>query len=233
MTIINSIYEAHHGSFLTVGITGSVAVGKSTLAAELAQGLNELGLIARVISTDDFLKSNQELEAEGRFDQKGFPISYHLDELTSLIQNFKAGHLQKTINKYSQTLADIIPGKKETIDRPDVLIIEGVVALQLPTEFLDQTIFVEAKISDIKDWYLQRNFLATVKASQEPESWRYQYKNMPIQEFYQLAMDIWEKTNQANYDNYIAPTRSLADWILILNQYHQIVDTIAGPRKNN
>ncbi|CAK1228208.1 Panthothenate kinase (CoaA) [Fructobacillus tropaeoli] len=231
--LVEKIYEAHHGSFLTVGMTGSVAVGKSTLAAELAQGLQKKGLVATVISTDDFLKTNQVLKDEGIFDQKGFPQSYYLQDLVQLIGNFKAGMKNQVINRYSQTWADIVPGEKQEISRPDILIIEGVVALQLPAENLDQTVFVEADMNDIKDWYLERNFLATVKASNQPQSWRYQYKDMAIKDFYDLALSVWEKTNQVNYDRYIQKTRADADLILQLDRYHHPVSLTMGSRSQN
>lgn len=70
--LVEKIYQAHQGSFLTVGITGSVSVGKSTLAENLAHDLEKRGLTVTVVSTDDFLKTNQELQDDGLFDQKVF-----------------------------------------------------------------------------------------------------------------------------------------------------------------
>lgn len=226
--LVEKIYQAHQGSFLTVGITGSVSVGKSTLAENLAHDLEKRGLTVTVVSTDDFLKTNQELQDDGLFDQKGFPVTYHLDQLGAVIEAFRQGEQQQAIPKYSQTLADIVPNEVTQITRPDVLIIEGVVALQLPSVLLDQTIFVEAKITDIKDWYIERMFLATAKASQEPSSWRYQYREMPVADLYALAMEVWEQTNQANYDRFILPTKNKAGWLLKLDRYHQVVDIQAN-----
>ncbi|MBS9336623.1 type I pantothenate kinase [Fructobacillus papyrifericola] len=228
--VIERLKKSQTGAFFTVGITGSVAVGKSTLAERLASGLEAVGYRVAVLSTDAFLKSNRQLHEEGIFDEKGFPKSYDLEGVEKLIKAFAAGEkIQKTAS-YSQTLADIVPGKEMFVNRPDILILEGVVALQLPSDLLDATFFIEADMADVKDWYLERNLLATVKSVNEPASWRAQYADMPLVDFYRLAMSVWEKTNQKNYVDYIVKTKAKADWVLNLDHYHQLVAVEAGKR---
>ncbi|MDF7637534.1 type I pantothenate kinase [Leuconostocaceae bacterium ESL0958] len=230
MTLAQKIYEAHQGSFLTVGLTGSVAVGKSTQAAYLAADLRQRGLTATVVSTDDFLRSNASLQAAGIFHEKGFPQSYRLAALADFIRNFQAGQAVQTIGQYSQTLADIDKAAQQAVARPDVLIIEGVVALQLPTELLDQTVFLEADLTDIKNWYLQRNMLATVQSAEQADSWRQQYLDYSLRDFAATALAIWAETNQANYDRYILPSREQADWVLSLDSHHRVQALRPGPR---
>ncbi|MBS9338688.1 type I pantothenate kinase [Fructobacillus sp. M2-14] len=229
--LIEEVKKAHQGAFFTLAITGSVSAGKSTLAEMIAVPLEGAGLKTAIVSTDDFLKSNDRLHQEGIFEQKGFPVSYDLEKLSSFIENYQNGMEQQTLAEYSQNMADIIPEKTKTVEKPDVLILEGVVALQLDPTLLDLTVFLEADMKHVKDWYLQRNLMATVKSVDKPDSWRNQYVNLSLADFYKVAMDVWEKTNQKNYDDFILPSRKQADWVLSLDYYHQPQNLTVGPRR--
>ncbi|MCO0832114.1 type I pantothenate kinase [Fructobacillus sp. W13] len=228
--LVEEVKKAHQGAFFTLAITGSVSVGKSTLAEMLAVQLEETGLKTAIVSTDDFLKNNARLHEEGIFEQKGFPVSYDLEKLSSFIENFQDGVEKQSLAAYSQNMADIVDGQEKTVEKPDVLLLEGVVALQLDSSLLDLTVFLEADINHIKDWYLQRNLLATVKSVDEPKSWRNQYVNLSLVDFYNVAMDVWEKTNQKNYDEYILPSKKQADWVLTFDYFHQPDNLTVGPR---
>src|SRR5690242_5005963 len=59
-----------------LGLAGGVAVGKSTLARFIAEGLAAADLPVQVVATDGFLKPNAELEAAGLGMKKGFPQTY-------------------------------------------------------------------------------------------------------------------------------------------------------------
>ena len=96
-TLVQAIQQRYQGDFMTVGITGSVAVGKSTFAANLAEAL---AVNVAVVSTDDFLMSNATLMAHGLFNQKGFPQTYGLDKMAQMIAAFKAGQSTVTIPLY-------------------------------------------------------------------------------------------------------------------------------------
>ncbi len=61
-----------------VGVAGSVAVGKSTIARLLRELMSRWPGTPRVelVTTDGFLYPNAELERRGLMDRKGFPESY-------------------------------------------------------------------------------------------------------------------------------------------------------------
>src|SRR5690606_997721 len=76
-----------------IGIAGSVAVGKSTLARILQ------ALLARwpnhpqvdLVTTDGFLHPNRILIERGILDRKGFPESYDTRALLGLLRDVKSG----------------------------------------------------------------------------------------------------------------------------------------------
>ena len=87
----NLIKSKYFAPFMVIGSTGSVAVGKSTFAHDLADKLSQQNIKTTVISTDDFLMSNDELHERGLFDQKGFPQTTHvlgIQEILNLFCNF-------------------------------------------------------------------------------------------------------------------------------------------------
>ncbi|WP_294973917.1 type I pantothenate kinase [uncultured Leuconostoc sp.] len=215
--LVQKINQKYQNEFMTIAIAGPVSVGKSTFAKQLASLLVQQ---ATVISTDDFLMPNNVLMNKNLFNQKGFPQTYDLEELEHVIRRFKSGDASLQIPCYTQELADIHPKEKQTIKKPEILIIEGVVALQL--QQTDFKIYLDADLSDIKSWYLTRTLEMTALSKNDPTSWRYQYAQMPIGEFSNLVMTIWDETNQVNLDRYILPTKQHADALVMLDDNHDV-----------
>ncbi|KMO55588.1 pantothenate kinase, partial [Lacticaseibacillus rhamnosus] len=116
-----------HTPFI-IGIAGSVAVGKSTTARLLQLLLSRAYPDKRVqqITTDGFLYPNAELERRGILDRKGFPESYDMELLIHFMNNVKNASGVVRAPKYSHQIYDIVPNEYEVIDRPDILIVEGI-----------------------------------------------------------------------------------------------------------
>src|SRR5436190_17538443 len=93
---------------LLVGIAGGVAVGKSTLARAIADGLADTPV--QVVATDGFLKPNAALEAAGLGMKKGFPETYDTEALHSFLSDLKAGR-RAAMPIYSHVTYDIVPGE--------------------------------------------------------------------------------------------------------------------------
>jgi type I pantothenate kinase len=135
-----------------IGVAGSVAVGKSTVA-RLLQAL--LALPRRLsgaggaggpggsesaplpehprvelVTTDGFLLPKAELERRGLMSRKGFPESYDRRALTRFVADVKAGKPEVTGPVYSHLIYDIVPDETLTVRRPDILIVEGLNVLQ-------------------------------------------------------------------------------------------------------
>ena len=76
-----------------IGIAGSVAVGKSTIARIMQALLGRWPDHPRVdlVTTDGFLFPNATLEARGLMARKGFPESYDVRALMDFLAELKAG----------------------------------------------------------------------------------------------------------------------------------------------
>ncbi len=115
-----------------IGVAGSVAVGKSTTARVLQALLARWPNVPKVdlLTTDGFLFPNAILEREGLMDRKGFPESYDLPALLRFLSDIKAGRRPVRAPVYSHLVYDVIPNQWVEIDRPDILVVEGLNVLQ-------------------------------------------------------------------------------------------------------
>lgn len=110
-----------------IGVAGSVAVGKSTIARVLE------ALLARwphhpkvdLVTTDGFLYPNAVLEERGLMERKGFPESYNRTALLDFVSRAAAGEEHLEIPVYSHIRYDIVQDETRVISRPDILIVEG------------------------------------------------------------------------------------------------------------
>src|SRR4030081_1824915 len=141
-----------------IGVAGSVAVGKSTTARVLQALLARWSPRPKVdlVTTDGFLFPNAVLERQGLMQKKGFPESYDLPTLLAFLSDIKAGRRPVRAPVYSHLAADVVPNQWIEIDRPDILIVEGVNVLQtgrLPrdgkavpggSDFFDFSVYIDA-----------------------------------------------------------------------------------------
>ena len=153
-----------------IGVTGSVAVGKSTTSRLLKTLLERINPEYRIyiVSTDNFLKNNARLREENLMERKGFPESYDMQNLISFLVDAKSGTSLLEIPVYSHLKYDVLQEKQEIIN-PDILILEGLNILQIDhsrtanqiyvSDFLDFSIFIDANVGFIKQWFIERFFL--------------------------------------------------------------------------
>lgn len=219
-----------------IGIAGSVACGKSTTARVLA------ALLARwpdhphveLISTDGFLLPNKVLEERGLMDRKGFPESFNTKALLAFLAEVKAGTPNVEAPVYSHFAYDILPDKKTVIDRPDILIVEGLNVLQparLPksgsgipfvSDFFDFSIYIDANSTDIENWYIQRFWRLRDTAFRDPAAYFHKYAQLEDEEANNTARRIWQTINLKNLEENILPTRQRADLILKKAKTHAV-----------
>ena len=222
-----------------MGLAGSVAVGKSTTGRVLEALLARWPNHPRVdlIGTDGFLLSNKTLEERGLMDRKGFPESYNQSGLLDFLAKVKAGERNIVAPVYSHFHYDVIPGETNIIDRPDILIVEGLNVLQtgkpprdgkaIPyvSDYFDFSIYMDADEEVLRTWYIDRFFTLRETAFQDPRSYFHRYGSLSDIETRQTANRIWETINLLNLRENVLPTRQRADLILHKGADH-IIDAV-------
>src|SRR6516165_2088449 len=219
-----------------IGVGGSVAVGKSTTARVLQALLARWPNVPKVdlLTTDGFLFPNAVLEREGLMDKKGFPESYDLPALLRFLSDIKAGRRPVRAPVYSHLVYDVIPNEWVEINRPDILIVEGLNVLQagrLPkdgkaipfvSDFFDFSVYLDADEADLVTWYVTRFLTLRGTAFADPKSYFHRYAKLSDQEAIATATSIWTRINLLNLHENILPTRQRADLILKKGESHQI-----------
>lgn len=215
-----------------IGVAGSVAVGKSTVARLLKALLSRWEGTPKVslITTDGFLLPNAELGARNLMARKGFPESYDRGALLNFVSEIKSGKPKVKAPVYSHLEYDIIEGEYITVEQPDVLIIEGLNVLQTPekdqalalSDFFDFKIYVDADASDIKKWYLDRFQKLRLGAFTDPKSYFHRYAEMKFEDALATAEGFWDNINLPNLLENIEPTRSRATLVLRKGANHAV-----------
>jgi len=223
-----------------IGVAGSVAVGKSTTARVLQALLARWSPRPKVdlVTTDGFLFPNAALERQGLMQKKGFPESYDLPLLLSFLSDIKAGRTPVRAPVYSHLTYDIVPNKWIEVSQPDILIVEGVNVLQtgrLPrdgkavpvvSDFFDFSVYIDAEEPVLRDWYVKRFLTLRDTAFHDPRSYFHRYALLSDDEAVATAIAIWERTNLANLEDNILPTRPRATLILKKGADH-VVEQVA------
>ena len=219
-----------------IGVAGSVAVGKSTVSRLLQELLRRAPGSPKVdlITTDGFLYPNAELERRGIAEKKGFPESYDRRALLQFVMDVKSGEQRVEAPVYSHHVYDIVEGEKIVVERPDILIIEGLNVLQparveadgrpglAVSDFFDFSVFVDAEESDIKEWFLARFLTLQRTAFQDEHSFFRRYAELSDDEAREMGSKVWEAINGPNLRQNIAPTRERATAILVKDETHAI-----------
>jgi type I pantothenate kinase len=208
------------GRTYVVGIAGAVASGKSTLAAEVRDVL--VPLEVDVVSTDGFLFDNATLQSRGLMTRKGFPESYDNERLTRFVLDVRAGSGPVAAPVYSHEVYDVLAGARQVVDRPDVLIVEGVNALSALAPVLDLRVYVDATDADLESWYVRRFFDLTDQARDDPTSFFASFATMPSDAVEDMARSVWRSVNVPNLREHIAPSRALADCVITKNHDHTV-----------
>jgi type I pantothenate kinase len=216
---------------LLFGISGAVGIGKSTTAAILARELGGLGVSSEIVATDGFLLPTAELSRLGLGMRKGFPESYEHVLLAEILRRLHAGEADVAVPMYSHEIYDRLPGPGRQLAAADVVIIEGVNALQPPiVEWLDVALYLEADEDDLRRWFADRFVALCAQAAAEPTapSFYLAFAGMGEDEQRGLADTTWEHINGVNLRDHIGPSRANATHVLRKAGDHSVV-TLARP----
>lgn len=219
-----------------VGVAGSVAAGKSTTARVLQALLARWPNMPKVdlVTTDGFLYPNAVLERDRLLERKGFPESYDLPALLRFLYDIKAGRRPVQAPVYSHLIYDVVPHQWIEIDRPDILIVEGLNVLQtsrLPrdgkaipfvSDFFDFSVYLDAGEDVLMQWYVDRFLALRETAFRDPKSYFHRYAQLSDSDAIATATSIWKRINLVNLHENILPTRQRADLILTKQKNHTV-----------
>lgn len=219
-----------------IGVAGSVAVGKSTTSRVLQHLLARAPERRQValVTTDGFLYPNDVLEARGLMSRKGFPESYDTTALVQFLSDLKAGRPDLRVPVYSHTVYDVIDDEFQIVDRPEIVIVEGLNVLQVPptsgtrhpsvfvSDFFDFSIYVDADEADVEEWYLQRFLTLVETARDDPDAFFHRFAGFAEAEAEAFAREIWAFINRPNLHENVLPTRDRADLVLEKDSDHAI-----------
>jgi type I pantothenate kinase len=216
-----------------IGVAGSVAVGKSTFARILQ------ALLARwpdhpnvgLVTTDGFLYPNKVLEDRGLMARKGFPESYDTRRLLSFMRDVKSGAEVVRAPVYSHVIYDVLEDEEVVIQRPDIIILEGLNVLQVTSlanefvsDYFDISIYIDADEPDILGWFISRFMKLRESVFKDPNSFFRHYAMLSDEEAVATATAIWTDINGRNLKENILPTRERASLILHKSADHRVTN---------
>ena len=204
-----------------VAVTGSVAVGKSAAAAALASAVatDTARTPVSVVCTDGFLYPNRVLAERGLLERKGFPESFDLDALVRFVTTVRDRAPEARAPVYSHSTYDIVDGAAQVVERPSVLILEG---LPFPEEHVDFTVYVDAATDDIEHWYVQRFCRLCADATSDESSFFRLFRDYSTEQATAFARQVWASINLVNLEEHILPTRDTSDVILEKGPDHAV-----------
>jgi type I pantothenate kinase len=222
-----------------IGVAGSVAVGKSTTARILQALLQRWPSSPKVdlVTTDGFLYPNAVLAERGIMERKGFPESYDRPRFVQFLADIKSGKANVKAPVYSHLVYDVVDGSEVTIDRPHILVVEGLNILQpgeLPkdgkpilfaSDFIDFSVYIDADTDDLEDWFMERFFRLRETAFKDPTSFFRRFAEMSEAEAGEFGRMVWRTINLPNLEQNVLPTRGRADLVLKKGKSH-LIETV-------
>jgi type I pantothenate kinase len=211
---------------LLFGISGGVAVGKSTTAELISGHLREVGCSVAHLATDAFLLSNEDLGRAGLTMRKGFPESYDAVALAAALDRLKAGEPAET-PVYSHDAYDRVPGAAVVLEPADVVVVEGVNVLQPPVaDRLDVSVYVDAEEDHMRAWFLAR--LVSILVDPEPGTFYATLPPMTEDDVLAFGDGAWATINSVNLRDNILPSRDRATYVLRKGADHAVL-ALSGP----
>lgn len=192
-----------------IGIAGLSGSGKTTVAQEITNSINQPWTI--LLSLDNFYKDltpeQSQLAYANKYDFDK-PDAYDFDAIIECVRNIKAG--KKTdIPVYSFKTHSRQPNQKITIYGANVVIIEGIMALFHPEllKLMDFKVFVD---TDIDICYSRRLLRDIIHRGRSIEG----------------VIQQWNKFVKPNSIAYVLPTRSNADIVIPRGSDNKIATTM-------
>ena len=218
--------SADAGGPVVVGIAGSVAAGKTTLAQALRGELEQRNITTTVVGTDAFLFPNRVLAERGLIARKGFPESYDVVALLAFVDAVRTSRDDVAIPVYSHETYDSVADGRVTV-RPadvDVVVIEGITALGALAHRLDLAVYIDAAEEDLARWYVARFHELCRQARRDPTSFYRMFETLDAEQIEAIALETWRTVNLVVLRDHVAPTRALADIVVVKGPDHVVLE---------
>jgi type I pantothenate kinase len=214
------------GGPVVVGIAGSVAAGKTTLAEALRAELEHRDVTTTVVGTDAFLFPNRVLSERGLIARKGFPESYDGVALLAFVEALRTSPDAVAIPVYSHESYDIVTAS-QVIVRPadvDVVVIEGINTLGALAHRLDLAVYIDAAEADLARWFVARFQDLCREARGDPTSFYRMFETLDSADIEAIALETWRRVNLIVLRDHVAPTRALADVVIVKDPDHVVLE---------
>ena len=209
------------GAYL-VGVTGAVAAGKSTFAAQLAAAIATAGAGVEIVCTDGFLMNNAALDARGILGRKGFPESYDMAAMRAALAAVRTGSAD--FPGYSHAIYDIDPALTRRLGPADLVIVEGLALHEGAAALgLDALIYLDADEAHLEGWFTERLIGLWRAAEHDPTSFYAQFRHFSEPEARAFAVRVWQAINLPNLRDHIAKGRDVADLVVRKGPDHAIL----------
>lgn len=209
---------------LVIGLTGSVASGKTTLARLLAAAL-AADFSTQTVSTDGFLLTNAVLTARDLTLRKGFPETYDRTAMAAAIRQIREG--PAAFPGYSHVSYDVEADLTRTLHPPDVLVLEGL-GFGVPggrpraSDEADILIYLDAPEALLESWYLERFVRLWRAAEDDPSSFYARFQHMDEAELIEFAKSVWTEINLRNLNDHILPLKAHSDIVVQKDASHAV-----------
>jgi len=163
--------------------------------------------------------------------RKGFPESYDTRRLLAFLRDVKSGAATISAPVYSHVIYDILEDEEVTIQRPDIVILEGLNVLQVSSsanefvsDYFDISIYIDADEPDILEWFTARFMKLRESVFKDPNSFFRHFALLNDNQARATAEEIWHDINGRNLRENILPTRERASLILHKAADHRVTD---------
>jgi type I pantothenate kinase len=225
MTPVADLIRARRGGKrpYIVGITGAVAAGKSTFAAELQAALAAEGLAVDILCTDGFLMDNAALDARGILNRKGFPESYDVAAMRGALAQVRSGPVD--VPGYSHVIYDIDPALARRVEPTDVLIVEGLGLHEGAAALgLDALIYLDADEAHLEAWFTERLVGLWRAAEHDPASFYARFRHFTEPQARAFASQVWQAINLPNLRDHIVRGRDVAQIVVRKGADHAVLE---------